>query len=162
MSLKIHEVKDHKVSWQFGDNAHQLHLKWSSCLSLSRYSNPKTTHFLVTLLLARRCWRRIVQIRSLFMRDTESQGPKHNSSTVPVSLNSDFWHPLPCSRSPTSAPLRLERHLPPHSHLNSHVSGWTYAHAFSQFSVHAVRHSRPHAIFIHVMQMKNIKTQESI
>lgn len=40
--IQIHKVKITKS--QFGDNSYQLHLKWSFCLSLSRYSNPKTTH----------------------------------------------------------------------------------------------------------------------
>lgn len=95
------------------------------------------------------------------MSDTESQGPKHNMSTAPESLNSDFGIQFPPSQ-PHLSSLKAGAAPALHPQLNSHVRWRTYAHAFSQFSIQPVRCSRLHAIFIYVMQIKNIKTQENI
>ncbi len=128
-----------------------------TCLILSQY--PIWTHTLFIILwLTQRCWRQTVQIRSLFMSDIGSQGPEHNMSTALESLKSDFG-----IHSPPSPQSSLEAGAAPapHPHLNIHLRCWTYAHAGSQYSIRAVRRTRPHAIFIYVMQMKALKLKRT-
>lgn len=85
-------------------------------------------------------------------------GPSTTWAQPPESLKSDFGIHFPSSHSRPSAPSRPERHLPPPT---SEQPFNICARIFSQFSIHAVRHTRP-TFYIYICDAnENIKTQES-
>lgn len=70
-----------------------------------------------------------------------------------------FWHP-PLIPPPPSSPEAVAAPAP-HPRLSSNLRCWTYAHSFSQFGIHAVRHMCPHAVFKHTMQMKKLNLKRA-